>query len=365
MNRKRIIFLLPSASRKPVGGYKVVYEYANRLIVDGYNVGVVYPAYNFVYNQSPILFILRFFKALCRFVILAFNKKYTSRLWFNLDKNIKEYWVWSLDEKYVPRADIYVATAIQTSVYLNKYKQISNENKYYLIQGFENWKGTTYEQVIETYCYQMKKIVIAHWLRDIVYSIGESCTLIFNGFDFKYFKCTIPIEKKDKFTICMLYHSSKSKGCIDGFKALDIVKSRYPDLNVNIFGVSYRPKELPDWYHYYQRPTREIHNRIYNESSIFIGTSWSEGWGLTLGEAMICGCAVACTDNKGYLEMALNGKTALVSSVKSPESLANNILRLIENDELRYQIARAGNVNIQQFTWERSYKKLLQTLNLV
>ena len=353
----RILFLLPSGGGKPMGGFKVVYEYANRLVSDGYDVGVVYPAYCFKFNQNLIVAILRQCKALIRFIVFMLSKKYSCLRWFKLDKRVKEYWVWSLDESFVPKSDYYVATAIHTSIYLNAYRKITNYDKLYFIQGFENWNDVTYDQVIETYHYPMRKIVVAHWLESIVQSYNENCNLICNGFDFDYFKCIIPLWKRDKFRVCMLYHNVEAKGCADGFRALGIVKEMYPNLKVNIFGVPSRPKDLPDWYDYYQQPDKETHNRIYNESAIFIGTSWSEGWGLTVGEAMICGCAVACTDNLGYLEMATDGETALVSPVHDPESLALNIIRLIEDDDLRYHIAEEGNRNIQQFNWESAYSK--------
>lgn len=359
---RQVVFLLPSGSNKPAGGYKVVYEYANRLVADGYDVTIVYPAYGFKFGQSRAVAFLRRCKALLRFLYWGVSKKYSCRSWFDLDRRVKERWTWSLACR-LPDGESYVATAIQTSTYLHQHREIADEKKFYLIQGFEAWNGTTAQQVIMTYHYPLKKIVVARWLERIVHDSGEKCTLIFNGFDFNYFQYTFPASRRDKYTVCMLYHLMEAKGCADGFRALDIVKAKYPDLRVNIFGVPPRPDGLPEWYHYIQRPDRETHNRLYNESAIFIGTSWSEGWGLTVGEAMICGCAVACTDNAGYLEMASDGETALVSPVKDADALAANIIRLIEDDSLRFRIAEAGNRNIRRFTWDKAYEKLKQALN--
>ena len=39
---KRVVFLFPRPTAGPTGGYKVVYEYANRLANDGYGVHIVY-----------------------------------------------------------------------------------------------------------------------------------------------------------------------------------------------------------------------------------------------------------------------------------------------------------------------------------
>ena len=101
---------------------------------------------------------------------------------------------------------------------------------------------------------------------------------------------------------------------------------------------------------------------MYNDSAIYVGPSCVEGWGLTIGEAMICGCAVACTNNKGYLEMAKNDETALVSPVGDEEALANNILRLIEDEELRYKIASNAKLFIRQFDIDEMYQKFKRCL---
>ena len=61
--------------------------------------------------------------------------------------------------------------------------------------------------------------------------------------------------------------------------------------------------------------------------------------------------------------MATDGETALVSPVRDVEALATNIIRLIEDDNLRFRIAEAGNRNIQQFTWENAYSKLKALIN--
>ena len=160
----------------------------------------------------------------------------------------------------------------------------------------------------------------------------------------------------------MLYHIAEWKGCEDGFKVLNIVKERYSELSVNLFGVFPRPQFLPELYHYYENPDKETHNKIYNEAAIFIGTSHEEGFGLTPAEAMQCGCAVACTDNGGYREFCIDNETALLSPIKDYKALANNIIRLIEDEALRFRIAKTGYENIKNFTWERAYNKFLKVI---
>ena len=349
--KQHIAFIMPSVPYEPIGGFKVIYEYANRFVDDEYQVSIIYPAISFWRDKSIHIRC----KAFIKYVLKAMTHKQCDASWFELDKRVKEIHVYSLNRLFIPNADIYIATAPQTAIYVNKYNK--KKKKYYFLQHFENWLYSD-EEVINTYRLPLHKIVISKWLSRIITKVGKRCTIIPNGFDFNYFTKDIDIPDKDKFCVTMMFHTSKWKGCADGFKALKIVKKRYPQLHVNLFSVYPPPMNLPDWYKFYQQPSKELHNRIYNEAGIFLGTSLTEGWGLTVGEAMICGCAVVCTDNNGYKEMASDNETALLSPTKQPQKLAENMIRLIEDDALRIRIAEAGNRNIQQFTWEKSYALL-------
>lgn len=240
---------------------------------------------------------------------------------------------------------------------------ISKKNGFYLIQDFENWRGVSDEQVFASYRFSLNKIAIAPWLVEKVNSVEESARLIPNGFDFNYFTLNASIENRHPYEIAMLYHLDNRKRCEDSFAALNIVKSKIPELHVLIFGVSDKPENLPDWYTYYQQPNRETHNYIYNTASIFIAASEAEGMALPPAEAMQCGAALCCTDIQGFALYAKQGETALLSKVYDVNALSDNILKLIENNELRIRIAKNGNRFIQQFTWEKateSFKEYLK-----
>ena len=350
---KSITFLLPSVAYTPIGGYKVVYEYANRLVNDGYDVRVVYSAYSKRYNVSWFINALRFVKALLRLIRCRLTGYRV--LWFDLDARVKEITALRLSESFVPSSDVYVATSLSTAISLKEFK--SNSRKIYMIQGYEAWGGLSEQMVISSYQFGFKNVVISKWLDRVVRKYDSECVLIPNGFDFNFFKRSVDYADRNRYCVAMLYHTQELKGCEDGFKALSLVKERYPELRVNIFGVAPRPQWLPEWYCYYQQPDRDSFNKLYNEASIFVGTSWSEGWGLTVGEAMICGCAIACTDNDGYKEMVDHEVTALISPIKSPQQLADNVIRLISDDTLRVELARRGGEHIKNFNWDSSYKK--------
>ena len=83
-------------------------------------------------------------------------------------------------------------------------------------------------------------------------------------------------------------------------------------------------------------------------------------------EAMQCGAALCCTDIPGFALYAKNTETALLSKVFDVQGLADNIIRLINDNDLRIKIAKAGNDFIRQFTWEKatsSFKEYIESCN--
>lgn len=355
--KKVVTFLLPGGSKEPVGGYKVVYEYANRLINDGYNVNIVFPATLLWKEQS----IKEKIKGIVKYFYFGiFKGKYLPYNWFPLNKNIKIYWTPTLEEKYIPKSDYIFATAWQTAEYLNKYSNLREKN-FYLIQHYELW-GCSEERLLNTWKMPLKKIVISNWLKKIGDNLGETTYLINNGLDFNKFGRDIYIEDRNPKNILLLYHESEWKGFRYGLEALKIVKEKYNDIEVNCFGAFKNPKNLPSWINYYYSPAQNKLRELYNNASVFVGTSLGEGWGLTVSEAMQCGCAVACTDVVGYKEVAHQYRTALLCESKNGKALAENIIKLISNNELRRTIADNGYFEIQQYTWEIAYGKLKHLL---
>ena len=153
----------------------------------------------------------------------------------------------------------------------------------------------------------------------------------------------------------MLFSTQEWKGSGEGLLALEEVKAKHRDLQAILFGVSPTPESLPPWIEYRQNPSqRELVENIYNSARIFICASWTEGFPLPPAEAMACGCALVSTTCTGISEYAAHGVTALLSLPRDPEALAENLLRVLEDDDLRIRIATEGHERIQAFTWERS-----------
>lgn len=366
-DKPTIIFFLPSRDKYPIGGFKIVYEYANRFAANGYPVSILYP-YRSVINlySTNKFFLIRWIKNTVRFLEYIKNSllhSHKAGIWFSLNPTIRKHFCFRVTEKVFknyPRNSRVIATALRTSFELDLIKKIPPQNKYYFIQDFEAW-GVSDDIVLSSYKLNLNKITIAPWLQEKIKTSGNSSYLVYNGFDFNYFRLTNPIDSRSPYEIAMLYHKDNRKRCSDALSALDIVYKSFPQLHVTLFGTPEKPN-LPEWCSYFQCPDKQMHNQIYNNASIFIAASECEGMALPPAESMICGCVLCCTDIGGF-PYAIDKETALKSPVYDVTALANNIIKLINNQDLRIRLAKAGNEYIRQFTWERAYfqfKEILQ-----
>jgi glycosyltransferase involved in cell wall biosynthesis len=96
---------------------------------------------------------------------------------------------------------------------------------------------------------------------------------------------------------------------------------------------------------------------VYNKSSIFISTSWWEGFGLPGLEAMACGCAVITSGSGGVTEYA-NDKNSLFFTPKSSSELEFALLKLLNNRNLICVLSENGKISAGKFSWEKSALQL-------
>ena len=355
INNISITFILPGHGKNPVGGFKVVYEYANHLVARGHSINIVHPA--ILYCDTPIY---QMPKKWVRFVQRKLDKSYLPNRWFKIDKRVNMLWVRSLMQKNIPDADVVIATAWQTAESVSDY-DVKKGRKFYFIQDFEEWSGPQ-ARLEATWKLPLNKIVISRWLQDIAERFGQSATYIPNGLDFSAFGVDTRIESRDAYSVVMLYHHLERKGIDDGLKALDIVRQSYPKLKVTLFGVP-NGRLLPKWISYKATPSQKILREIYNNAAIFLAPSRAEGWGLTASEAMICGAAIVGTNIGGHQEFMEDGVTALLAPAHSPQALAERLLVLLSDTNKRIDIAKNGNQFIQRFTWDKAVDALEAALS--
>lgn len=355
----KITFVLPCPSWMPIGGFKVVYEYANRLTSRGHTVTLIHPFFcnkeNGSRNQS-LLSAARYLRCLLKSSI---TKPWH---WFKINPDVRMKLTPNLEEVWMPDSHAIVATTWNIAEHVAPFS-LRKGHKFYFIQGLDTcFNQTNPSRIMDTWKLPYHKIVISRWLESIARNHGENCTYIPNAVDFNEFCIETPIETRSARTLCLIYKKDTFKGISDGKTALNIVKEKVPEITVLMFGTDADRDVLPLHATYYKNPKPYQIKDIYNRSAIFIGTSWCEGFGLPPCEAAACGSALCVADNGGHREYAVPDKTALLHPPRRPDILAKNILCLLKDNDRRIRIAQDGNSYIKNFSWDRSADKFERTL---
>ncbi|MBI4844951.1 MAG: glycosyltransferase family 4 protein [Candidatus Omnitrophica bacterium] len=350
----KIIFIVPDLSIG--GGIRVVFEHANRLKAKGHEVLIIYPLWPLNFGKRPDYSIGVFFSYFRKF--LGNIRRRNRVKWFDLE--VKPKGVLSLNQKFIPNADIIVATAWPTAYYVYNYK-INMGRKAYLIQSYEIIIGPA-EKVDRTYTLDLNQIVIAPWLKELMERKFKKDKVFFvpNGVNFQHFYNDNKVFNKNK-RVLMLYHSAEFKGVADGVKAFEIAREKYPGIKLVMFGTD-PGNTIPDYAQFHRRPSLEELRNLYCSCDIFLCPSWIEGWHLPPMEAMACKCAVVATNVGGIPACTIAGKTALVSPPKEPDLLAENLIALLDNEVKLKEISFAGYNYIKDFTWESANDKLEKIL---
>jgi L-malate glycosyltransferase len=359
----KITFVLPNYRDYPEGGYKVVYEYANHLVRNGHTATIVYlqeprgPSS----HRFPLALLSWLDGHRARLVYKIGKPKVT---WYRLHRDIKLVKATDLEARRVPNADAIIATWWRTASPVNECHHDKGA-KFHLVMDFAPWMAEQHE-LEQAWRLPLKKIAISRWLAELVVQSGApegDVEVVPIAVDHDLFRVINDVRGRAK-RVVMLYSTVPYKRSQLGLSVLLKCKDAVPNLKASLFGpLEQQPAVPPAWIEYNSSISDSELIKLYNSASVYLCTSAAEGFALPPAEAMACGCAVATTDCGGNRDYAEHDKTALVSDPDDFASLANNVLRLLSDEELRVKIALAGRDGIAEFTWENSTRRLIEFLN--
>lgn len=96
---------------------------------------------------------------------------------------------------------------------------------------------------------------------------------------------------------------------------------------------------------------------LYRAADAFVLPSLNEGFGLPILEAMRRGVPVATSNVSSLPEVA--GDAALLFDPRDPAAIAEALVRLLSDSELRARLAQAGPERAAQFTWRATAEATL------
>lgn len=106
--------------------------------------------------------------------------------------------------------------------------------------------------------------------------------------------------------------------------------------------------------------SHDILAKFYQTASVFVYPSLYETFGLTILEAMACGCPVITSNISAMPEIA--GNAALLFNPRDPEELSRKIASILTDGDLRRNLIHKGLQRAGEFTWENTAWRTLEAL---
>ena len=329
------------------GGYRVLFEIANRLAGRGHEVLVTNP-------ERP--------KAAFRFTGRVVHPRWRllKTFWFAglqrirparevIEKRIADL------ERVIPDCDLSVATQAETAYPVHRsgkgipfIHMQHDESLFYKDPGLR-------ELVEGAYRLPLRRIANSTWLRERIRGrTGEDSALVCPGVDHGTFRPREGAKPAGTKRVVAFGRNAQWKGVPDLLEAMAHVMASRGDVELVLYGsepLAYRRAGVP--YRFLRGLSDEDLAQLYSSADVVACPSWYESFPLVPIEAMACGAPVVTT-RVGTEDYAIHEDTALVVPPRDPKALADAILRVLEDEPLRERLRKAGPAKAREFTWDRA-----------
>lgn len=344
-----IRFILPRSYNKMIGGYKVVFQYANFLVRRGNDVHIY-----FQLKPRSNSFIIKKLK----FILGATFKRNTNRkiTWFDLDNRIKLHFDFDPKKSSEELSTGKVVATHWTTAQIVLDSSVQKENKFHFIQGYEVYdSNATVDKIEKAWKLPLNKIVISKWLLKKANELGVKATYVPNFIDLETFKVqNLQRNTERGKTISFLWHSNPRKQSAMGLSICKKLKKIDSTIKVIVFGVNVPKNEIFDEIFESATPT-QLANQIYGKSAVYMMPSSSEGWGLTGLEAMACGAVLISVDNGGVNEYMRNDISGVITE-NDEQQLLQACLSTLNDKGIRSKLSDEGYKVSEQFSLSKSGK---------
>ena len=182
----------------------------------------------------------------------------------------------------------------------------------------------------------------------------------------------IPELMDGKINVLFLGRLEKRKGLRYLLSAYSKLKWDLPDLRLIVVGAGnpdaecYRimsERNLQDIV-FTGRVSDEMRARYFKSAHVYCSpATGNESFGIVLLEAMAAGAPVVATDIRGYASVAHHGHDSLLVPPKDDDALAQAILALVGDPDLRARLAEQGVRTADAFRWERVARRVIDYYN--
>lgn len=342
----RITFVLPDGGFS--GGIRVASIYAERLKQRGHQVSVV----STVEKPTIRKRLSQLFRGKGWLKPVAQKPSYFDAL--DLPYKVFEVGC-NVAEADLPDADVVIATWWETAEWVAQWSPAKGA-KVYFVQHHEVFDYLPLDRVKATYTMPFHKIVISKWLVDLMQTeYGDTDTsLVFNSVDTQQFYAP-PRGKQPAPTIGLMYAQAAWKGCKISFEAIAQVAEKMPNLQIVAFGSNEPGPDLPlpanTTFTYL--PAQQDIKDIYASCDVWLCGSLSEGFGLTVVEAMACRCPVVSSEVGGPIDLIEPGMNGYLAPIGNAQKLAEGLEKVLNLPESQWRdMSNAAYQTVVQYSWD-------------
>ncbi len=217
-------------------------------------------------------------------------------------------------------------------------------------------------------------VVSKYWQRDLRNDYGLDSIVTYNGMDLSDFS-DLPARTASHPTVLFVGGLEPRKGLEYLIRAMERVLDVVPE--VRLVAVAKTGFRGTDQWQMYKSLAQELNvlGRIeysetvdeptllqyYSNCDVLVLPSKTEGWGLSLMEAMACGKPVVASRAGGIPELVRDGVDGILVDAGDVRWLAEAIVRLLKDPGLRAQMGVAGRERATQFSWDRTAQVVLDS----
>lgn len=179
------------------------------------------------------------------------------------------------------------------------------------------------------------------------------------------YEVTVPPEERRDPVIVFLGRLRRYKGAQHAIRALPRVLARVPEAKLLIAGDGPYRSELEalaralgvsERVTFLGAVSQRDKVAALNQAQVAVAPSPKEGWGLTVIEANACGTPVVASRSPGLIESVRDGETGILVPHGDEAALADGLIRLLTDRDLRLKQAHAALAWGKTFDWETCYR---------
>ena len=219
-------------------------------------------------------------------------------------------------------------------------------------------------------------IAVSPYVKDLIDDMTQSKVyVVSNGVDFENVE-NIRQYELDGHVIFCVGMLEKRKGVDILIRAILVIKKAVPDVHLFIGGIGgeemnlknlVKELNIEESVKFLGFISEEEKYSYYKSADVCVFPSRFDWSPVVLPEAMACGNPVVASNVGGIPYIVEDGKTGLLFELENVDDLAEKIITLLKDKELRDKMGNAGREKAKEFTWEKVaertvwvYGKILQ-----